>query len=397
MFSVCSVAIDQPRRHPAPCLPGGGSLLSLILSPPTPLPAAARPKLLILEFWGLGDLTFSTPLLRAASAHYDITLAGKAHAAPLLAPTFPNLRFIKYDAPWSAYREKYALWKWPWRDLLRLIAQLRAERFDAAISVRNDPRDHLLMWLVGARARYGFPLKGSSHFLTHPLLHSREKQHKVEDWRDIGRALALPGMDTANPHLDHAQYRSPAIDELLGGITKPIICLHPGARIAVRRWPENYFAAVLEKLRRHFDFHLVLVPDPDGYGGGLAHFADTILRPLSVPELVDVLGRVDLLLCNDSGPGHLAASCGRPAMPIFGPTDPHWFQPWGDIHHIVIRDICPWRPCFDYCKFSEAYCMTKLLPSYAWPEIDAHIRALINRGVLPSTLLRSPVEVTSQT
>ncbi len=356
------------------------------MSAETPSPAAARPKLLILEFWGLGDLTFSTPLLRAASAHYDITLVGKEHAAPLLAPTFPGLRFIAYDAPWSAYRDKYALWKWRWDDLISLIARLRAKRFDAAISVRNDPRDHLLMWLIGAGTRYGFPLRGSSHFLTHPLLRSRERQHKVEDWRDIGRALHLPGMDTADPHLDHPQYRTPSVDEMLAGITKPIICLHPGARIAVRRWPESYFGHVLERLRRHFDFHLVLVPDPDGYGEGLVRHADTILRPLTVPELVDVLGRVDLLLCNDSGPGHIAASCGRPVIPIFGPTDPDWFGPWGPLHHIVIRDICPWRPCFDYCKFSEPHCMTKLLPERAAGEIIEHLRSLIASGALPPAL-----------
>jgi heptosyltransferase-2 len=353
----------------------------------TPSTPAARPKLLVLEFWGLGDLTFSTPLLRAAGERFDITLVGKAHAAPLLAPTFPKVRFIAWDAPWSAYREKYALWKWEWRDFLSLVARLRSERFDAAVSVRNDPRDHLFMKLIGAKARYGYPLRGSSRFLTHPLRRTREKQHKVEDWRDIGRALELPGMDTADPRLDHAKYRTGTVDEMLAGITKPIICLHPGARIAVRRWPESYFADVIEKLRHQFDFHLVLVPDPDGYGGGLAHRAGTILPPLSTADLVDVLGRVDLLLCNDSGPGHIAASCGRPVIPIFGPTDPDWFKPWGPHHHIVIRDICPWRPCFDYCKFSEPYCMTKLLPERAADEIIAHIRALVESSALPQALV----------
>ena len=348
-----------------------------------------KPKLLILEFWGLGDLTFSIPLLRAARERYEITLVGKEHARPLLGPTFPDIHFLAYDAPWSAYSGKYNLWKWDLRELLTLIQRMRAERFDIAVSVRNDPRDHLLMWLIGARERYGFPLKGSSHFLTHPLERSKDKQHKVEDWRDLGRALALPGMDTADPELDHARYRTDTADEMLAGITKPIVCLHPGARIAVRRWPEEYFGRIVEKLRQHYDFHLVLIPDPDGYGGGLAPMADTVLRPLTVPELVDVLGRIDLLLCNDSGPGHLAACCGRPAIPIFGPTDPEWFHPWGDIHKIIIRDICPWRPCFDYCKFSEPYCMTKLLPDYAWPEIHEHIRALIQRGVITPAIVKA--------
>jgi heptosyltransferase-2 len=201
--------------------------------------------------------------------------------------------------------------------------------------------------------------------------------------------LRLPGAAQAGPRLEHARYRSAAVDQMFAGCSgKPLICLHPGARIGVRRWPEQYFAYVIEKLRSHFEFQLILVPDPDGYGSGLSPLADKVLRPLTVPELVDVLGRVDLLLCNDSGPGHIAAACGRPVIPIFGPTDPDWFRPWGDQHHVVIRDICPWRPCFDYCKFSEPYCMTKLLPERVWPEIREHIEGLIERGLLPREFAR---------
>lgn len=357
------------------------------LDPPHP-PSAPRPKLLVFELWGLGDLTFSTPVLRAAVERYDVTVVGKAHARPLLEATFPQIRFLAYDAPWTAYRDKYRLWKWHWGELLALLTQLRRERFDAAISVRNDPRDHLVMWLVDARERHGFPLKGSAAFLTHPLIRSQQKQHKVEDWRDIGNALEFPGMDAAAPRLEHANYRSPRVDELLRGVTKPLVCVHPGARIVVRRWPEENFASIVGRMRREFDFHLALIPDPDGYGLGLAPLADSVLPALSVSELVDVLGRAALVLCNDSGPGHIASSCGRPAIVIFGPTDPDWFRPWGEQHHLVIRDICPWRPCFDYCKFSEPYCMTKLLPDKAWPEIREHIHRLIERGTVPEAFRR---------
>src|SRR5580698_7750040 len=102
-----------------------------------------------MEFWGLGDLTFTTPLLREAEKTWDVTLAGKEYARPLLEPSFPGVSFVPYDAPWSAYRDKYNLWKWNWRGLLAFIARLRRARFDAAVSVRPDPRDHLLMWLIG--------------------------------------------------------------------------------------------------------------------------------------------------------------------------------------------------------------------------------------------------------
>ncbi len=343
----------------------------------------SRPKLLLLELWGLGDLTFSTPVLRAAVERYDVTLVGKAHARPLLEATFPDVHFIAYDAPWTAYRDKYRLWKWRWSEMLDLVRQLRREHFHLAISVRNDPRDHLFMWMIGADERFGFPLRGSAVFLTHPLTRSRPKQHKVRDWRDIGQALGFPDMENADPRIDHAHYRSDRVDELFRGITKPVVCLHPGARIVVRRWPEENFATVVARMRELFDFHLALIPDLDGYGLGLAPIVDSVLPALSVAELVDVLGRADLLLCNDSGPGHIAASCGRPTIVVFGPTDPDWFSPWGEIHHLVIRDICPWRPCFDYCKFREPFCLTKLEPDRMWPEIREHIERLMEDGILP--------------
>src|SRR4030095_2246998 len=122
------------------------------------------------------------------------------------------------------------------------------------------------------------------------------------------------GMDDAAPQLAHARYRSARVDALLSGVAKPLVCLHPGARIAVRRWPEKYFAYVVERLRREADFHLALIPDPDGRCLCLASLAVPGLPPLDVAELVDVLGRADFVLCNDSGPGHIASCCGRPAI-----------------------------------------------------------------------------------
>jgi heptosyltransferase-2 len=352
---------------------------------------ARKPKLLVLEFWGLGDLIFATSILPAALDRYAVTLLAKPHALLLLRPTFPDVTFLAYDPPWSAYRDKYKFSRWKWPELGARLGEMRAANFDAAISVRSDPRDHLMMWLGGARARYGFPTKGSGLLLTHRLQRSMTKQHRVEDWRDVGRALGLAGMEAAEPKLNHPAYHSNEIDRLLEGVEKPIVCLHTGARLWARRWPESSFASLINKMRAHYDFHLVLIPDPDGYGKGLSPLAQTFVPGVTTPEMVDLLGRADLLLCNDSGPAHIAAACGKPVIPIFGPTDPDWFFPWGNRQHVVIRDICPWRPCFDYCKFSEPHCLTKLSPEIAWPEVHAHIERLIAGAAFPMTLRRSTV------
>ena len=356
-------------------------------------------KILIVELWGLGDLTFATPMIAAALAEDEVHLVGKEHAKSLLEPSYPQVRFISYDAPWTVYRGKYKLWNWNWLEMIRLVNRLRAEKYDVSVSVRDDPRDQFFMWLIGAAQRVGFVFEGPKRlfdagklFLTRRLKRPKTKQHKVEDWRQIGAALDLPAVAQASPHLDSSRYDAGVTDRFFAGVDKPVICVHNGARIAVRRWPENYYEQLVAQLRRNFNFHLIVIPEPHTLPISLGNIADTCATDLSVRDLVSLLSRADLLICNDSGPGHIAASSGRPVIAIFGPGEPEHFRPWGEDNKTIIRDICQWRPCSDYCKFSEPHCMTKLLPATVLPEIDEQIRALIAAGKLSRALLKNEVQ-----
>ncbi|RYD84262.1 MAG: hypothetical protein EOP84_06010, partial [Verrucomicrobiaceae bacterium] len=226
------------------------------------------------------------------------------------------------------------------------------------------------------------PSHGSNPLLTRPVERQLEHHHKVEDWRQLGTALRLDEMEHASPKLDSTAYRSERVDQLLKSVRKPLVVLHPGARISVRRWPQEYFSEILKRLRQEFEFDLALVVEPDGYGGKLVFQAQIVIPSLDLRELVDLLSRADLLLCNDSGPGHIAAACQTPALVVFGPGDPDCFRPWGDIHHTAIRDLCDYRPCFDYCRYPEPFCLTRLTPDVIWPEVRSFVRGLIERGIL---------------
>ena len=65
---------------------------------------ARKPKLLVIELWGLGDLTMATTLIARALEAYEVVLLAKPHAVPLLKPAFPTLRFVEWHAPWTAFR-----------------------------------------------------------------------------------------------------------------------------------------------------------------------------------------------------------------------------------------------------------------------------------------------------
>ena len=349
--------------------------------------SASKPKLLIVELWGIGDLVMATTLIARAVEVFDVVVVGKPHAAALLAPSFPQVQFVTFNAPWTVFRGKYHLWRWNWIQLFAVVGRLRREGFVHAVSVRRDPRDHLLMWLTGAKRRHGFAAKGSAAFLTDSLQHD-EAQHRVENWREIGRSVGLRGIEAASPALEAQAYTSTDTATMTAS-GRALVCLHTGSRIAVRRWPEDHFREIIKRLRQQFDFHLVVIPDPDGYGASLADTADTFLPQIPLAQLVTTLGEADLVICNDSAPSHIAAACGRPVIAMFGPTQPAWFRPWGEQQKVIIRDICPLRPCFDYCAFAENYCLTKLLPEDAWPEIEQYAAEFM-AAKIPTSLSRAP-------
>jgi heptosyltransferase-2 len=277
---------------------------------------------------------------------------------------------MEFDAPWTVFRGKYRLWRWPWREIFQVLAQLRRGRFDVAVSVRRDPRDHLLMWLAGARQRVGFLTRWSRGFLNDPILEYDPNAHVVENWWRLQDRILGAAMPHHAPRLAADPFLVEQMSVRLGRPAKPIVAFHCGARIAVRRWPEGYFRQLIVSLRQKFDFHLVLIPDPDGYGSSLADLADHTFSQLSMVELVALMSCCRQLICNDSGPGHIAAALGTPVIAIFGPTHPDRFRPFGNDHLVVIRDFCALRPCLDYCQFQENYCLTKLKPALVYPEIE---------------------------
>ena len=350
---------------------------------------SGKRRILITELWGLGDLTLSALFVQEALKNCEVYLLAKPNSKELLHPSFPALQFIYFEAPWTSHKRKYRFWNWDWKSLFSLINRLRNLRFDVGVSVRNDPRDHFLMWLAGAKKRIGFGVYWSQAFLTASLKRPSQKQHRIEDWMQITEELGYEIKEEIAPVLRAAGYLTVRVQHILERITKPIFIVHMGSQIAIRRWPAHYFGALIQELRKAYDFHLLLIPDPDGYGRDCDWLADSTLSNLTTRELVGLLGSADLLLCNDSGPAHIAACCGRPVVAIFGPGEPVWFRPWGDQHKVVIRDICPFRPCFDYCRFSEPKCLTQLTPGIILPEVIEHIESLIVRGLIPASIRKS--------
>ncbi|MGE9295074.1 MAG: glycosyltransferase family 9 protein [Puniceicoccales bacterium] len=315
-------------------------------------------KCLFLELWGLGDAVLAAHAMRAAlEAGAEVHALVKPGSRALLEPAFLEVRWIEFNAPWTAFRGKYQLWRWDWLALFRLIGQLRRACFTDGFSARPDPRDHLLLWLAGIKNRRSF-----RHHWSRPLLNAGldwppAPHHRAEDWSALARAAELTPTDT--PKLPPQAYAS-HLPEQLNGLPRPWVVLHTGAAQPTRRWPEAHWRAVMEQLQREQTFSLILLPDPTGHGQALAPQADAVLENLSLPALAATLAAADAVLAHDSGPAHIAAALDTPVFAVMGPNYPERFAPRHPRASFLHDPQCPHFPCKDYCHFDEPRCLTHL-------------------------------------
>jgi heptosyltransferase-2 len=320
-----------------------------------------KPRLLVLELWGLGDLVIATSFLRTASEKFSVTLLAKPYALELRPHFWPDVEVIPFSAPWTAFTfgAKYNLLRWPWLEMLRLRRELRAKNFDCAVSARWDPRNHFLMKTVGARERLGFSRLKSWRYLTQDLARPEPLAHRYEYWRVAGAALGL---------------ELPPRAEIFAvtGALPPVVLIHTGARLPLRVWPLENFRELAARLRQN-NFTVQIACDADQLGWWRAH-GENAVCPQNVTELLDCLRAAGVFIGNDSGPGHLAAACGRPTFTLFGPQLHEWFAPLHAASEIFEGKACPYKPCSDYCRFAEPFCLRGITVADAWPRIGAFVQ-----------------------
>ncbi len=334
----------------------------------TPGSSALKPTLLVVELWGMGDLVIATPFLQAASRAYNVSLVAKPYAFDLQRRFWPEVRVIPFIAPWTAFRGKYRLWEWPWREFFRLRRRLAREQPAIGLSARWDPRDHLLLALLRARRRLGFPRWKSDLFLSDPLERS-PTSHRYEHWRVLGRALGLelPGRD-----------QLPLNGRSVAGGRHSVL-VHTGAGQPVRVWPLDRYARIVARLRRAG--HEVIVacdPDQRPFWTGLGE--KDVAVPQTVTELMAVIDRADAFLGNDSGPSHLAAFCGVPTFTLFGPQLPEWFAPLNPKSEWLEGKPCPYKPCSDYCRFPVPYCMVNSEEEEVWTRLTSFLQQEVSQS-----------------
>ncbi|MBU6409961.1 MAG: glycosyltransferase family 9 protein [Verrucomicrobia bacterium] len=324
-------------------------------------PHQPKPGLLVIELWGVGDLAMATPFLRAAAERFEVTLLAKPMAADLQPRLWPGVTVMPFMAPWTAFRGKYRLWKWPWVELFRLRGRMAARQFDRGVSARWDPRDHFLLKFFEVKRRLGFERGASGIFLT-DAFEKPEPQHRQQFWAALAGALGL-----SPPPLEAMRESTPRSGAIL---------IHTGAGRPVRVWPLERYRNLAAWLRGQG--HAVQIAcDAPQRQWWLGAGEPRVATPQTLSDLLRLIDAAGLFIGNDSGPGHLAATCGLPTFTIFGPQLPEWFAPTHPAAQWAGGKACPYKPCSDHCRFPEPFCLHKVSEEEARERVGDWVRNVI--------------------
>ena len=117
-----------------------------------------------------------------------------------------------------------------------------------------------------------------------------------------------------------------------------LVAIHPGASIHEKRWPIERFAEVARDLVGRQGIKVLAFAEPEGYGDSLGQIEGVIPAKVGLRQMIALLERCSLLICNDSGPMHIAAALGVPTVAVFGSGIDRQFAPLGSHHESVISD-----------------------------------------------------------
>lgn len=305
--------------------------------------ALDRRKILVIAYGHLADTMAAVPALRSLRAAYpsaSIHVLGLASAQPILGecPYIDRLitwRDFQHKGQKIARAEKLAV-------VASLGLRLKRSGYDATLLFhRSNGAMRRLAAIVGSPVRAG--VSGGGDSFTHPAAADPNPGSSRTENR---RVLAAIGVDEDNgpTELWTDALDATRAEELLAGGRRPLVGLHPGSDWSCQQWHPRGFAAVAKELYRRTSAGFVITGSSgeielqSEIAAGLPEPAVEACGRTSFGQFVEVVRRLDLLICVNSAAAAVARAVGTPAVVLLGLEDARYTEAF---HTDVVRVVQP--------------------------------------------------------
>ena len=306
----------------------------------------------------VGDAVMSIPALEALRARFpraEIVLLSKPWVSELYWHHPAVNRQIIYK-PKSEHRGPLGF--------ARLIRELRAERFDAAVLFQNAFQAAWMAWRARIPLRIGYARDGRSWLLHDaiepplPAAYGHQVYYYLQLLFRAGLISNPPPVGEIRLRLTEAEKDGAErkLDAL--GLSGPrfLVALAPGASFGpAKRWLPERFGGLADRLIGALDADVLIFGSAEerrlaeDIASVMKHTPVIVAGETSLRELLALMARCRLIVANDSGSMHLAAALGIPLVAIFGSTDERSTGPVGRRVRIVKHEVecspCGRRAC----------------------------------------------------
>lgn len=334
--------------------------------------APKQPKILIINPFGIGDVLFTTPLIRAIRQSYPDSfigfwsnlrtkpiLEGDAQINKVFALSRGDLKKIYRESIFKGLRlSGEAAWR------------IKKENFDICLDFSLDHRYSLFSKIIGIKKRFGFNYKNRGRFLTGCIdLTGYQNKHVVEYYLELLKFLKLNASDKSlrlavsgeNELKARNIFASCGVEE-----NSLVVGIVPGGGgswgkdAVIKHWPALRFAQVADRLFTELKAKILILGDESE-----RQIAEVITRAMR-NKPVDLTGKIGLevlpaiikncglLITNDGGPMHMAAALGVKSVSVFGPVSELVYGPFPvSGRHLVLKADIDCRPCYNNFRLAS--------------------------------------------
>jgi ADP-heptose:LPS heptosyltransferase len=298
--------------------------------------------------------------------------------------------------------------------MLGTLWRIRKMQFDASVDMEFFSRaSAILAYLSRAKRRVGLhrftseaPYRGD--LLTHrvqynPYLHIAVHYHQLVEsiWAD---PRDVPLLKVPAPRLDDGFYEPPHFEPAPGEVEGvrallqrlagkpadgPILLLNPNASdlLPLRKWPTDRFIELAKRLLSDDPEALVAITGAPSERDA----AEAVARQIDAKRCVSIAGHTtlrqlfalytiaDVLVTNDSGPGHFSSMTPLDSLVLFGPETPALFGPLGSHSHTMWEALAC-SPCVNALNHRFSPCTNNVcMQDITTDAVHARVSELLHR------------------
>ena len=321
-----------------------------------------------------GDAILSIPTFRAIKESLPqsrVTVFANTYANEILERINYIDHIAEYDSRLSSLQKA------------RLVRKLSRDQFDLAVDLTCDYtfEGGLLTYLSGAKYRVGYDIYGRGFLFNKAVKHEGGTPHAIDEILNIVKSINLDTKDKSL-RISASKEDEETIRQFLREKDVKekdlLIGIHPGGHYPTQRWLNERFAEVGDEVIKKYKAKVVLMGGPKEEKLVSQIEKKMINDPLiffnqPIGKLLALIQSCHLLICNNSGPLHMATALGIRTVSTMGPTIAERWWPYGEGHVVIQKDL----PCIScnegYCRLKTHDCMRLITLEDVLKAIDLQI------------------------